>query len=105
MIFSAILIYFLVTFLPFCLEGFDTQIYTNTTIPNSVTSIGGSAFRDCIGLTSVTIPNSVTSIGNYAFSGCSGLTSVTIPNSVTSIGEYNQEIKGETNVEIIFVIA
>ena len=22
--------YFLVTFLPFCLEGFDTQIYTNT---------------------------------------------------------------------------
>ncbi|WP_304960128.1 leucine-rich repeat domain-containing protein, partial [Muribaculum intestinale] len=33
----------------------------------------------------VTIPNSVTSIGYSAFSGCSGLTSVTIPNSVTSI--------------------
>ena len=51
------------------------------------------------------IPNSVTSIGDYAFSGCSGLTSVTIPNGVTTIGEYNQEIKGETNVEIIPVIA
>ena len=59
----------------------------NTTIPNSVTSIGGWAFSDCCGLTSVTIPNSVTSIGEYAFSDCSGLTSVTIPNSVTSIGE------------------
>ena len=58
----------------------------NTIIPNSVTSIGESAFRDCSGLTSVTIPNSVTSIGTSAFKRCFGLTSVTIPNSVTSIG-------------------
>ncbi len=59
----------------------------NTTIPNSVTSIGDVAFARCSGLTSVTIPNSVTSIGESAFYECSGLTSVTIPNSVTSIGE------------------
>jgi len=55
-------------------------------IPNSVTSIGGSAFSCCSGLTSVTIGNSVTSIGDVAFYECSGLTSVTIPNSVTEIG-------------------
>ena len=55
-------------------------------IPNSVTSIGSSAFSGCSGLTSVTIPNSVTSIGSYAFYGCSNLTSVTIGSSVTSIG-------------------
>ena len=60
----------------------------NTIIPNSVTSIGNSAFRGCTGPTSVTIPNNVTSIGDYAFDGCGGLTSVTIPNSVTSIGNY-----------------
>ena len=81
----------------------------NTIIPNDVTSIGGSAFENCDGLTSVEIPNSVTSIGNnaffftgltsivipnsvksigrFAFSYCSGLTSVTISNSVTSIGD------------------
>ena len=59
---------------------------TSVTIPNSVTSIGGSAFNGCRGLTSVTIPNSVTSISSSAFNGCSGLTSVTIGNSVTSIG-------------------
>ena len=56
-------------------------------IPNSVTSIGSSAFSNCSGLTAVEIPNSVTSIGDYAFSYCSGLTAVDIPNSVTSIGD------------------
>ena len=62
------------------------QEMTTITIPNSVTSIGSSAFKDCNGLTSVTIPDSVTSIGDKAFYGCSSLTSVTIPDSVTSIG-------------------
>ena len=61
---------------------------TSITIPNSVTSIGNSAFMNCSGLTSITIGNSVTSIEYQAFFGCSGLTSVTIPNSVTSIGSY-----------------
>ena len=60
---------------------------TSVTIPNSVTSIGWGAFNGCYSLTSVTIPKSVTSIGEWAFWGCSSLTSVTIPNSVTSIGE------------------
>ena len=59
----------------------------NTTIPNSVTSIGSYAFFNCRSLTSITIPNSVTSIRSKAFEGCSSLTSITIPNSVTSIGE------------------
>ena len=57
-------------------------------IPDSVTSIGDSAFYGCTGLTSVTIPDSVTSIGEWAFCRCIGLTSITIPDSVTSIGEW-----------------
>ena len=61
---------------------------TSITIPESVTSIEDAAFEECSSLTSVTIGNSVTSIGSSAFSWCSSLTSITIPSSVTSI-EYN----------------
>lgn len=68
-------------------EAFFQSRLTSVTIPNSVTSIGISAFNSCSNLTSVTIPNSVTSIGDDAFSYCDRLTSVTIPNSVTSIGD------------------
>ena len=62
---------------------------TSYSIPNSVTSIGDSAFEGCSNLTSLTIPDSVTSIGDRTFSLCSNLTSLTIPNSVTSIGNYS----------------
>ena len=60
----------------------------SVTIPNSVTTIGSSAFSSCSELASVTIGNSVTTIEDYAFSGCYALTSITIPNSVTTI-EYS----------------
>ena len=57
---------------------------TSITIPESVTSIGESAFYNS-GLTSITIGSGVTRIGYSAFYGCSKLTSITIPESVTSI--------------------
>ena len=60
----------------------------NSVIPTdgSVTSIDDFAFSGR-GLTNITIPNSVSSIGKSAFSGCSNLTNVNIPNSVSSIGK------------------
>src|SRR6185436_15731519 len=59
---------------------------TSVTIGNSVTNTGVSAFSGCTSLTNVTIPNNVTGLGNASFSGCTSLTQVTIPNSVSSIG-------------------
>src|SRR4051812_26794308 len=48
-----------------------------------VTTIGSTAFAESLDgvprLTSVTIPNSVTSIGNSAFAGCKLLSAVTLP--------------------------
>ena len=60
----------------------------NYTIPDSVTSIGTSAFRECTSLTNITIPDSVTSIGYAAFRYCTNLNSITIPEGVTSIGDW-----------------
>lgn len=60
----------------------------NTTIPTSVTAIGGLAFHDCTTLTAIDIPDSVTSIGWRAFQGCTSLTDITIPGSVTQINEH-----------------
>ena len=59
---------------------------STSTIPNTVTSIGASAFYKCSDMSSVTIPNSVTNIDRSAFSQ-TGLTNVTIPNSVITIGD------------------
>ena len=69
-----------------CDRAFDCRTNLSAIhIPDSVTSIGDSAFSNC-GLTSIHIPDSVTSIGSYAFYGCINLTSIHIPDSLTCIG-------------------
>ena len=74
---------------------------TSITIPNSITVIGNYAFADCYSLTSANIGNSVTSLGNRVFSGCDNLTSIIIPNSVTTIGNYTfQDCSSLTSITI-----
>ncbi len=53
--------------------GFATDKCTSISIPDSVTSIGESAFGNCEKLTNITIPSGVVSIGNYAFGYCKEL--------------------------------
>ena len=53
---------------------------------SNVTKIGNNAFYNCWGLAYLHIPNSVKMIGDNAFYNCYSLTSISIPNSVTRIG-------------------
>ena len=59
----------------------------------AVTAIAPNAFKDKNKIKEVVIPNSVTSIGNSAFSGCSSLENITIPfvgASTTANNGYDQ---------------
>lgn len=67
---------------------------TGKILPDSVTSIGSSAFKGCSGLTSVTIPDSVTSVGSSAFEYCRILSSVIYKNQTyTSKTALTQALK------------
>lgn len=56
-------------------------------IPDSIMSIGKSAFDNCTSLNSVDLGNGVQNIGSSAFYH-TPFTNITIPNSVTEIGKY-----------------
>ena len=58
------------------------------TIPETVTTIGGSALRCCTNLTEINLPDSLTTIeGSYAFSENPKLTEITLPQNLETIGE------------------
>lgn len=81
--------------IPSIVEGFPvTQInysaFSGTNVgsvivPDTVLSIGESAFSNCPSLSSVTIADSVRTIGKSAFSGCDVLSSVKLSASLTVI--------------------
>lgn len=58
-------------------------------IPDTIKSIGTSAFANCMRITSITIPNSLQVIDDFAFYNCIGIDScsLVIPRSVYLIGK------------------
>ena len=73
----------------------------SVTIPESVTSIGQSAFEACFSLDSLIIKDAATSIGESAFDGCSHLTTLSLGKNITTIGDYAfQQCSYLTNVTI-----
>lgn len=67
-------------------EGFAKLLEVK--LPNSITYVGNSAFRDCNNLRSVTLYPGIVTIDGYAFSGCGSLTTIEIPESVAGINSF-----------------
>ena len=65
---------------------FDGSPIKSITIPDTVTTVGMSAFSGCANLTAIDLPTSVTEIGAYAFEKCTGLTAVTLPKHLRKLG-------------------
>ena len=74
----------------------DNTALTAITIPNTMTGINGSAFKNCFYLTNINMPNTITDIYPQAFRDCVRLTSITIPENVKNI--YNFAFTGCTQL-------
>ena len=84
----------------YILLSFCNQIQS-VTIPESVTSIGKSAFEHCSKLDSLTIKGVATSmIGAYAFASCTSLTSLSLVGSFQTIGDCAFASCGMTSLTI-----
>ena len=69
-------------------------------IGESVTTIGASAFSDCVDVESVKLGNNIKSIGWGAFAGCTNLREANIPNKLTVIPE---RLFYRTNLESVVI--
>lgn len=64
---------------------YNSSSLTNVTIPDTVRSIGSSAFAGTT-ITEIVIPGNVEKVGSEAFVGCKSLASVTIEDGVKELG-------------------
>lgn len=69
-------------------------------LPNSLRSIGGSAFSQCIHLTLNAWPDSLRSIGEDAFVNCQALKDVVLPAKLETIGKNAFAYSGVTAVHL-----
>lgn len=82
-------------------SAFYSSKIVNITIPNSVSQIGLGAFVGCTELKSISLPMGLATIEASTFWGCRGLSTISIPNSVKAIGDNAfRYCKGLTTITI-----
>ncbi|MDE6006966.1 MAG: leucine-rich repeat protein [Muribaculaceae bacterium] len=72
--------------------NFVTNLYNNLldgctgiasiSLPNTLESINGYAFRNCTKLSEIVVPEGVTTVGEHCFENCTSLTSVSLPTTL-----------------------
>lgn len=67
-------------------DAFRGTNITSINIPNTITSIGASAFENCLNLNEVVINENIKELGDYAFYN-TGITKATINSDITSLGQ------------------
>ena len=73
---------------------------SSVTLPDSIQTIGDSAFYGCHLLSDITIPKDLITVESGAFSYCSNLTSITLPEGLTTIGSGAFGAAGLTNITL-----
>ena len=66
----------------------NCHLLKTVNMPQSITSIGYSAFEDCDALEEITLPYYVEKIGQYAFKDCENLKKITIYQKADDIHSY-----------------
>ena len=69
-----------------CKYAFSFSRLIELEIPDSVTTIGNDAFRNCDALEEVKLSDNLESIGNYAFLDCKKLEKIEFPSKLKDIG-------------------
>ena len=74
---------------------------TEITIPDSITSIGKSAFSGCTSITKINISDNVTNIDDGAFSNCTSLTSIKLPVNTSYVYMSHSLLNGCSSLQNI----
>ena len=80
--------------------AFWNTAVTEIVFPESVKSIGESAFYECKQLQSIKLPDGLTDLGPYAFGDCDALTSFNIPKGITEIPAFAFEFAKVTSINV-----
>ena len=101
--------------IPNTVTKISTSVFKNCTslerivIPDSVTYIDNDAFRGCVSLKDVTLSSNLKTISAYTFGDCTSLTSIKIPSKITTVhSDYNWgdhgPFEGCTNLTDIIIM-